>query len=299
VALALDPPQASVQIDGLPVVGDLLLDEGTSHVLLATAPGRISRRLSFAVKAGLELSVPLGRTLPLPSPADPEPSPAEQAWRYPARPAVRGDIDRAYTKLDCYANCLALLGYGEGATPAAMPGQAEMSGCVQLLDQASALTPTMAPLHATGLAYLHAVRSGQSPGACQRALLSFRAEYLAVRAGLELEELSRQEADEGRTAAWHMRRVALAAQAWMRRSRLRVVSAQDGKETRARLEEYHQALLEHVATARARLAGADAFATAAQELVTLARSGTGKRSAAAALAACRRLFAAFNALVLE
>jgi hypothetical protein len=48
------------------------------------------------------------------------------------------------------------------------------------------------------------------------------------------------------------------------------------------------------------VSGADEFMKAAQTLVTLTRDQTGKRQdAAAALAACRQLFAVFNALVVE
>jgi hypothetical protein len=115
VTLAVDPADASVQIDQLPALrDDLFLDQGKSHVLYATAPGRISRRFSFEAKTDLDLSVYLGRTLALPSPEDPEPSASELSLRYPANPASRDEINHAFAKLDRYARCLALLGYTEG-----------------------------------------------------------------------------------------------------------------------------------------------------------------------------------------
>ena len=52
--------------------------------------------------------------------------------------------------------------------------------------------------------------------------------------------------------------------------------------------------------AMARVSGAEEFTKAAQELVALARNESGKKlNTSVAFATCRRLIAAFNALVVE
>ncbi len=308
ITLALDPLEASVQIDRLPAMrDDLFFDDGTSHLLSAAAPGRIPRRLSFQAKADLELSVHLGRTLALPSPDDPEPSRRELALSYPANPASRDDIDRGFAKLERYAKCLALLddagGGGRKGRNPVVPSNAAMSGCVQLLDKATAMAPAMLRLHATGLAYLQGAHDGARSPALRKLLADFRAEFLAVRADWQMQEVSRQEKDEGQTAVWHMRRVALAAQAWLRQSEAPSGSGRGMKERLARLDESQRALLafaEHSSQDMAQVSGATAFMKAAQDVVTLAQGATGERPAGtAALAACRRLIAAFNALVVD
>jgi serine/threonine protein kinase len=306
VTLAVDPADASVQIDLLPVMReDLFVDQGKSHVLYATAPGRVSRRFSFEAKTDLDLSVYLGRTLVLPSPADPEPSPNELSVRYPANPASRDEINHAFAKFDRYAGCLALLGFAEGDArkggPTAIPSNSEMSGCVQLLDEANALAPVMFQLHAAGVAYLQGVHSGQSPATLHKLLLAFRAEFLATRTDWQMAEFARQERNEGQTAAWHMRRVAMAAQAWLRDGRAGSANARGVKESQSKLDEAHQALLEfarHSPEAMAHVAGTDEFIKSAQQTIALAKGESGKKSEAA-LAACRQLVTAFNALVVE
>jgi hypothetical protein len=310
VTLAVDPSEAVVQIDQLPAMrDDLFLDASKFHLLHATAPGRITRRFSFEAKTDLELSVHLGRSLPLPSSADPGPSTREAMgeWAHvPANPASRDDINHAYMKLERYARCLALLGYADGearkgGNPAG-PSNSDMSGCIQLLDEASTLAPLMFQLHAAGVAYLQGVHSGQSPASLSRLLASFRAEFLAERFNWQVGELWRQEKDEGQTAAWHMRRVALAAQAWVRQSKAGSAS-RGAKESRAKLSEAHQALLEfaqHSPKEMAHVEGGDAFVKAAQYVVALVQGESGKRSEATpALAACRQLLTAFNSLVVE
>jgi hypothetical protein len=310
VTLAVEPTEASVQVDHIPVTGeDLLLDEGTPHVIQLAAPGRISRRLSFEARPGVELSLRLGRVLPLPSPSDPEPLPAELAAGYPDDPFVREEINHAFAKLDRYGQCLALLGDSDGdghrGGSRAGPSGAEVGRCIQLLDEASVLAPDMSGLRAAGGAYLQGATSGQ--GALHKLLAAFRSEFLAARAAWQMEELSREEADDGQTAAWHMRRVALAAQAWLRQGRASSTAlsaaARGVADRRARLVEYHHAFVqfaEHSPQVMARTSGADAFTRAAQTVVALARGQAGRRQdAAAALTACRQLLAAFNALVVE
>jgi len=308
VRLAVDPADASVQIDQLPAMGDdLYFDQGRPHVLYATAPGRISRRFSFEAKTDLDLSVYLGRTLALPSAAEPEPSASEWLVRYSANPPSRDEINHAFAKLDRYARCLALLGYGDaearkGGNPGG-PSNSDMSGCVQLLDEANGLAPVMFQLHAAGVAYLQGVHNGQSPAALHRLLAAFRAEFLATRTDWQMAELARQEKNEGQTAAWHMRRLALTAQVWLRQSKSGSANVRGMKESRAKLDEVHQALLgfaQHSPEAVAHVAGADAFMKSAEDVVALAKGESGKRSEfAAALVACTHLAAAFNALVVE
>ena len=308
VTLAVDPAEAVVQIDHLPAMrDDLFLDASKSHVLHATAPGRITRRFFFEAKSDLELSVHLGRTLAPSSPTDPGPSPRESAAHVPGNPALRDEINHAYAKLERYARCLALLGYADGearklGNPAG-PSNSDMSGCIQLLDEASTLAPVMFQLHAAGVAYLQGVHNGHSPATLHNLLAAFRADFLAERTDWQMEELSRQEKDEGQTAAWHMRRVALAAQAWLRQSMAGSASVRGVKESRAKLSEAHQALLEfaqHSPKEVAQVEGADAFMRSAQDVVALAQGESEKRSGVApSLAACRHLLTAFNSLVVE
>jgi hypothetical protein len=102
----------------------------------------------------------------------------------------------------------------------------------------------------------------------------------------------------GTCAGWPWRRRLGCA-----RARLPWRSGRGSTDRRAKLDEYHQAFLEfarHSPREMAQVSGADEFMKAAQDVVTLTRGQTGKRQdAAAALAACRQLFAVFNALVVE
>ncbi|MBN2574827.1 MAG: hypothetical protein JXP73_09700 [Deltaproteobacteria bacterium] len=303
VLLALDPADATVHIDQIPAIAeDLFLARGTSHVVQASAPGRITRRFSFQVKPGLELSVHLGRTLALPSASDPEPSPNEPLVRGNFEPATREEIARAFDKLERYAKCLAVLGAveGEGRTEASagVPNTGQMSACIRLLDQANGLEPAMPRLRAASQAYLRAAHTGKNPAILPSLLAAFSAEYLAVRAHWQIEELARQGAEEGQTAAWHMRRLALAAQSWLRQGTAPAASARARKDSLAKLEASYQAFLDYARQSTkemARVVGADEFATAARALVAVARGDSSKRGAA--YAACRKLIAAFNALV--
>jgi hypothetical protein len=308
VTLAVDPTEASVQVDHIPVTReDLLLDEGTPHVIQLAAPGRITRRLSFEAKPGLELSLRLGRVLPLPSPTDPDPSRAELATSYPEDPFVLEEINRAFAKLDRYARCLAIVGDSDGddrkGKSSRGPRAGEIGRCIQLLDEASALAPNMSELHAAGGAYLQGASSGQGAGALHKLLATFRSEFLAVRAAWQMEELSREETDGGQTAAWHMRRVALTAQAWLRQSGASLSQVRGLEDRRAKLEECHRAFLNYAKRSpreMAQVSGVEAFMHAAQFVVALARNPVRKgRNDSASVAACRQLLAAFNALVVE
>jgi len=308
VTLAVDPADTTVQIDHLPAMReDLFLDAGKAHTLSASAPGRISRRFSFEAKTDLELSVALGRTLVLPTQVDPGPTPGELAMRTPLNPASRDEINRAFAKLARYDRCLGLLGFGDGQEPKggsqSGPSNSAMSGCIQLLEEANGLAPTMFRLHAAGVAYLQGVHGGQNAGVLHKLLATFRSEFLAARFGWQMEELARQEANEGRTAEWHMRRLALAAQAWLRQTRSGSVSARVLKDSGAKLAEALQALLAFAAQspkAWSQVVGADEFMKSAREVSQLARSDSGKRpDPSASLAVCRQLLTTFNGLVVE
>ena len=307
VAFALDPTEASVEIDHVPMMGDDLLDQDASHVIHIAAPGRIARRFTFEAKPGLVLSIHLERRLALPSASDPDALPTDPALTYPTTPASREQITHAYAKLEHYAQCLApLLDADKDAGKdlgAAVPNGARMSRCVQVFDRASALTPDLPGLHKAGQTYLLGAHNGQPPPVLRQLLQRFAAEFLATRAAWQLEELARQEADDGRTAAWHMRRVALASLAWLRQASPPAATARGPTKPQAWLDESQRALLDFAEKdpqAMARTAGADAFTSAAENVMALARSHGGKRpNKTAALAACRQLVTAFNALVVD
>ena len=118
----------------------------------------------------------------------------------------------------------------------------------------------------------------------------------------QMEELSRQEKDEGRTAGWHMRQLALAAQAWLRQGKAASLSTRGIKEMRAKLDQAHQALLSFAQRSPkelARVAGAAAFVKAAEDVVRRWHKANPSKRRGAALAACARLLAAFNVLVVD
>jgi hypothetical protein len=251
----------------------------------------------------MELSLHLGRTLALPLGTDPEPLRSELAVAYSANPATRDEINRAFAKLDRYAKCLTLLGYVDGAArrgaTSTVPKSSDTSVCVQLVDEANTLAPEMSPLRAAGTAYFQAVQNGQSPTALHRLLATFRAEFLAARTSWQMDELARQETDDGQTAAWHLRRVALAAHAWLRQSS---VSSAGLAEHRAQMKESLMAFLTFDGRSHrpeAQDPGTQAFASAAQDLQALADGSNKRPETSLALAACRRLLVAFNALVVE
>jgi hypothetical protein len=285
----------------------LLLDAVTQHLLNVAAPGRITRRFSFEAKAGLELSVHLGRALVLPSASDPEPLASEWVTDYPEDPFSWEEIDRAFAKLDRYAKCLALTNEGESDVRrggSRVHPHADGTGqCMRLLEEANPLKPQMAELRSAGEAYLQAMQGGPRSASLHRLLATFRSEFLTVQSAWQREELGRQETEEGRTAAWHMRRLVLAGLAWFRQSRSASAPARGLEERRVKLTEYQQAFLaftQHSQQEMARISGSEEFTKAAERLIELARSSSGKKSSeGAGLEACRQLLTAFNALVVD
>jgi serine/threonine protein kinase len=302
VRLTVEPSHASVQIDHVPTTQhELSLDPAVPHVLNAAAPGRVTKRFAFDAKPGLELSVHLDHSLPVPSLANPPPLPAELAADYPDDPRPRIEIERAFAKLDRYADCLAVAGdTGAGGKRGGGRGRLrgeELALCQRLVSEAGAAEPVLSELQTAAESYLSAAQSGQKPEALGGLAATFRAEFLAALTAWQLEELSRQGKEEGQTAAWHMRRVALAAQAWVRSLK---AQAPVSNESTAKLREVHQALLDYAQRAgqeMARITGSPDFLRSAAGVLALARAK--KPSELAALDADRRLVSAFDALVLE
>jgi hypothetical protein len=301
----VEPKNASVQIDHVPVTaGELPLDVERPHKLNAAAPGRITRRFTFTAEPGMTLSVRLNHTLGAPSPTEPPPLPAELAVDYPESPRPAAEIDTAFAKLGRYADCLALVaevaGDGKKTTGRGRARDEEAGMCRLAITEGADTEPSFPELQTAGEAYLAAAQKGQK---VETLAAAFRAEYLAALAAWQVEELSRQGKDEGQKAAWHMRRVALAARAWMRSRNLsppspRVVEAQRGK-----LDQAFTNFMNYVRltpNALAQTIGATDFVSAAEAIMALAHGTGGKQATAlATLDATRRLIGAFDALVVE
>lgn len=308
VVLVVEPKEASIQIDHIPAAaGELSVDSANAqaHVLNAAAPGRLTKRFSFTAKPGLKLSVHLGRTLPVPTPTDPVPLPAELAADYPDNPQTSAEIDLAFAKLDRYADCLAMTSDADGkknGSHARLRGE-ELGFCKRSIATAAAAEPAVPELQSAAEAYLAAVQDGQKLETLNRMAATFRAEFIAARTAWQMEELSRQGKDEGQKAAWHMRRIALAAQAWVRARKAGFYGGQAGNAQRAKLGEYMQAFLDYSKSAQremGHLFGTSDFIREAQELLALAHGQGGKVATEfAALDACRKLLTAFDALILD
>jgi len=308
VSLVVEPKGASVQIDHAPVAASaqfLDLETQRQHVLNAAAPGRITRRFSFTVNPGMTLAVRLGHTLELPTPTDPPPLAAELAIDYPDSPRPAGEIDSAFAKLGRFAECLAQSGdvstNGKKGSGRARPREDEDTVCRLAVSEAADSEPTFPELRTAAEIYLSAAGKGQKQETLARMTASLRAEYLAARAAWQVEELSRLGADEGQKAAWHMRRVALAAHAWLRARKASPPASQTVEDQRSKLDEYFQAFMSYVRAtpkALAETSGATDFVSAAEEVVALANGAGGRKATEfSALDACRKLLSAFNALV--
>ncbi len=312
VTLVPDPPDTSVQIDHIPTSKrELSLDSATPHLLNATAPGRLTRRFSFDAKPGLNLPVRMNHLLVPPSPLDPPPAPAELSLAYPESPRPSEEIDGALAKLDKYAQCLAAASdtnEGSGSDKAAAGARVRLHGedldrCRSLVREARDLAPAIPALEGAADAYLSAVQAGQKLDAVMRAGAALRAELLAARSEWQWQELALQEKIDGRKAAWHMRRFALGANAWLRAMKSDPPARQSVDERASALADIWAMFLDYAESARAEMArttGANDFMKAAQDTMAVVRPTDGKpRSEFAALSACRRLVAAFNALVVE
>jgi hypothetical protein len=307
VALLLDPADTNLQIDHIPTSKrEVELSSGSSHLLNATSPGRVTRRFSFKATAGLKLVVRMNHLLAVPSPLDPSPVPAELSIRYPETARTSEEVDAAMAKLDKFAQCLAAAGDEGGndkaGARARLHGE-DLARCKSLVHEAHGMAPAMATLESAADAYLAAIQSGQKLETVMRAGANLRAELLAERSAWQWEELALQEKLDGRKAAWHMRRVVLSAHAWLRALKANPPAPQTVSEQSSALNDSFNAFLVYAEDAReemARMAGANDFMKLAQETVAVARPSDGKpRSEFAALSVCRRLVNAFNATVTE
>jgi len=309
ITLVVEPKEASVQIDHVPVkagVVPLATSGERAHKVNVAAPGRITRRFDFTAKTGMTLNVRLSHTLGTPSPTDPPPRTTEVTADYPERPRPAAEIDAAFARLDRYAECLTLVAEVTGETKKIGRGRArdeEAGVCRLAISEGADTGPSFPELQTAGEAYLAASQRGQKGEALVRLAAAFRAEYLSARAVWQVEELSRQGKDDGQNAAWQMRRVALAAQSWMRSRKLSPPAPKVVEERRAELDDAFTSFMNYVRltpNALAQTSGATDFVSAAEEVVGLANGAGGKKANEfSALDATRKLLGAFDALVVE
>jgi hypothetical protein len=264
-----------------------------------SAPGRVTRSFSFAAKPGMKLMLRLGRTLPPPLPVDPPPLPAELSVAYPEEPPHADEINDAFAKLNRFAGCLAALGFAEGESrkPSALgrPRPDQVARCQQVVEENALKWPKLPDLESAGAAFIAAAFADESAEALARVIVRFRSEFLATRALWQMNELARMGKDEGRKAGWHIRKVALAAQAWVR---ARKAGAKAAEPLRGGFEASLEALGRYNKDEMVRVAGAGSFQRHAQDLLALGRPD--KRAGDAAISeACRKLLAELDALVLE
>jgi serine/threonine protein kinase len=300
VALAITPDEAAVQLDHRPTTErELALEAGTEHLLNVAAPGRLTRRFSFLAKPGQTFRINLGHSLPLPSPMDPPPLPAELSAECPEHARPLAEVETAFAKLDRYAECLALTGDGT-ADGKKTGGRVRMrpedyARCQRLVREAAGGAPALPELQAAAETFLAATRGAHLEPSTKLGT-TFRAELLAVRTAWQMEELALARND-GPVATWHMRRLALAAWTW-----LRTLKAGSGVEQAAdKLQKCHIAFLDNARKAGSAEPGSgqQELEQAVAEVVALAKDQSGTKPAdAAAFNKCRRLLSLFNALVL-
>jgi Protein kinase domain len=298
IRLAVEPSQASIQIDHVPTAArGLTLEGGIHHEINVAAPGRLTRRFTFDSDGSGVLTLRLGRHLPLPSPTDPPALAAELTAEYPNQPRSVADIDRAFDKLDRYADCLAMI--GDAALDGRKSGarsrlrKEELALCQRSVAEAAAGEPVLPDVQAAAESFLDASQNSQKADALGKLATRFRAEFLASQTVWEMEELARQGKDDGQKALWHMRRVALAAREWLRALRTPVKDS-----SASTLREYQQALADFAQGSAAewgQVSGSADFLRASQAVAFLSRDK--KVSEFAALDGCRKLLSAFNALV--
>ena len=305
--LRISPAVAKVTLDHVPVSArELPIDSGPprAHSLQVAAPNHLTRTFTFTASPGMELVVRLGHTLPAPSPADPPPLPAELALDYPEQPRPAEEIVQAFAQLDRYVACLtAAAVIGPRRAPELFAGEGFLP-CRSLVDDPAPAEPKLLALRPVAMAYVTAARKGERGETLGQMAYRFRAEFLAERAYWQLQELARIGQDEGRKAAWHMRRVALTAAAWVRARRGGAAGARSAEAQATKLEAQVQALEDYVRGSNqgiGNIRGAEDFRRAAQELLALARPKTAPRppSEAAIYEACRKLLTNFDALVLD
>jgi hypothetical protein len=307
--LRVSPVGAAVTMDHVPVsTRELPVDSGPprAHLLKVAAPGHVTRSFTFTATAGTELIVRLGHTLPAPAASDPPPLPAELAADEVDSARPPKEIERAFAMLGRYAACLAAMPrlhaeakLGTGG----LMGRAEAAPC-RSLAELGAKEPKFPSLYPAAQAYVAAAGKGEKAETLERMAARFRAEYLAERTLWQWQELASIGQEEGRKAAWHLRRVALAAHAWVRSggsgpANRRVVDARASKLAAAvqALEDYVQGV-QGGQGGIGGIRGADDFLRSARELLALARAGK-RANDAATFAACAKLLTDFDALVLD
>jgi serine/threonine protein kinase len=304
--LRVSPADAKVTIDHLPVSArELPVESGPprAHEMKVAAPNHLTRLFTFTASPGMELSVRLGHTLPAPLPSDPPPLPAELALDYPEQPRPADEIAQAFARLDRHAACLAAAAaIGPRSSPELFSGEGFLP-CRSLVDEPAPAQPKLLALQPAATAYVAAARKGASAETLGRMAFRFRAEFLAERAYWQLQELARIGQDEGRKAAWHMRRVALTAAAWVRARRSGAANVRAVEDKAAKLETQVQALEDYVRGSSqgiGNIRGAEDFRRAAQGLLVLARPKTAARTDEGTIyEACRKLLTNFDALVLD
>jgi len=213
-----------------------------------------------------------------PSPLDPPPALAELSVGYPESPRPADEIDAALAKLDKYAQCLATAGdSSEGSDKAGarvrLHGD-DLARCRTLVREARDLAPAIPALEGAADEHLSAVQAGQKLDAVIRASAVLRAELLSARSEWQWQELALQEKFDGRKAAWHMRRFALAVNAWLRALRSDPPARQSVDERVNALVDINTMFLDYAESARAeiaRTAGATDFMKAAQDTIAVVR----------------------------
>ena len=309
ITVSIEPKDAIVKIDHIPItMGELPVDTEAprAHLVSAAAPLRVTRRFAFTMSPGMHLTVRLGRTLGAPDPTAPPPLPAEIATTYPDSPPEWTEIDGAFARLGRFADCLAVTGAvaaEQRKSGRRARGQEKLGVCRDVIGTWATSEPDMPELRSAAEAYLSALRDDGRPEGLARLAASFRAELLAARATWQLREVARQEKDEGRKPGWHMRRLALMGQAWLRARKASTAVGHGGDPQREKLDEYLQALKASAhdePRAWEHLSGSGDFIQAAEELVVLAHGQGGKRATeSTAVDACRKLLTAFDALILD
>ena len=311
VTLVLDPPDTSVQIDHIPTAKrELALDSATPHLLNATAPGRLDPPVLVRSQAWAQAGG-----------AHEPPAGAALASRPTARTrrAVRG-LSRIAAPIGRNRRCPGQTGQvrpvpgcreRQPAKAATRPRPAPASACTARTWPAArpwcarrvTWRPPSPRSRARPMATFPLCKAGQKLEAVMRASAALRAELLAARSEWQWQELALQEKLDGRKAAWHMRRFALGANAWLRAMKSDPPARQSVDERASALSDIYSMFLDYAESARAEMArttGANDFMKAAQDTMAVVRPTDGKpRSEFAALGACRRLVAAFNALVVE
>jgi len=116
------------------------------------------------------------------------------------------------------------------------------------------MAPAIPALEGAADSYLSAVQAGQKLEAVMRSSAALRAEMLAARSEWQWQELALEEKLDGRKAAWHMRRFALGANAWLRAIKSDPPARQSVDEQASALNDAYSMFLDYAENARPELA---------------------------------------------